>query len=52
MDKEADMEGKVVENALAPGLEPTTSEVKVEGANHNATPSQTNRVSYKVNIYA
>ena len=43
------MEEKEVENALAPGLEPTTSEVK---ANHNATPSQTNHMRYKVNINA
>ena len=46
------MEEKEVENALAPGLEPTTSEVKVECANHNATPSQTNHMRYKVNINA
>ena len=39
-EKEVEMEMEV-EKALATGLEPTTSEVVVVCANHNATPPQT-----------
>ena len=41
-DKVAEMEEKDVENALASRLEPTTSEVEGECANHKTTLSQTN----------
>ena len=36
-----EMEEMDVEDALAPGFEPTTSEVEVASANHCATPPQT-----------
>ena len=39
MKEKRDVEFEI---ALAPGLEPTTSEVEVGCANHNATPPQTN----------